>query len=91
RKITLPLIHALELTSASQKRHIMSIVKSRRKTKAEINEVIDFVISSGGPEYAELKMNLFRDKALAILDSYPDTEVKESLKKFVNYTTIRNK
>jgi octaprenyl-diphosphate synthase len=91
RKITLPLIHALELTSASQKRHIMSIVKSRKKTKAEINEVIDFVTSSGGPEYAELKMNQFRDKALAILDSYPDTEVKESLKKFVNYTTIRNK
>ena len=69
----------------------MSIVKSRKKTKAEINEVIDFVTSSGGPEYAELKMNQFRDKALAILDSYPDTEVKESLKKFVNYTTIRNK
>ena len=91
RKITLPLIHALELTSASQKRHIMSIVKSRKKTKAEINEVIDFVTSSGGPEYAELKMNQFRDKALAILDSYPDTEVKESLKKFVNYTTIRIK
>jgi len=91
RKITLPLIHALELTSSSQKRHIMSIVKSRKKTKAEINEVIDFVTSSGGPEYAELKMNQFRDKALAILDSYPDTEVKESLKKFVNYTTIRNK
>jgi octaprenyl-diphosphate synthase len=91
RKITLPLIHALELTSASQKRYIMSIVKSRKKTKAEINEVIDFVTSSGGPEYAELKMNQFRDKALAILDSYPDTDVKESLKKFVNYTTIRIK
>jgi geranylgeranyl pyrophosphate synthase len=36
-------------------------------------------------------MNQFRDKALAILDSYPDSEVKESLKKFVHYTTSRNK
>jgi hypothetical protein len=42
-------------------------------------------------QYAELRMNQFRDKALAILDSYPDSEVKESLKGFVLYTTTRNK
>jgi octaprenyl-diphosphate synthase len=66
-------------------------LKSRKKTKAEINEVIEFVSSSGGPEYAELKMNMFRDKALSILDSYPDSDVKEALKKFVHYTTSRNK
>jgi octaprenyl-diphosphate synthase len=90
RKITLPLIHALELASASQKRHIMSIVKSRKKTKAEIDEVIGFVSVSGGTEYTELKMNQFRDKALAILDSYPESDVKDSLKKFVYFTTSRN-
>jgi octaprenyl-diphosphate synthase len=90
RKITLPLIHALELASSSQKRQIISIVKSRKKTKAEINKVISFVTASGGLEYAELKMDLFRDKALAILDSYPDSDVKESLRKFVYFTTARN-
>ncbi|MFH0841701.1 MAG: polyprenyl synthetase family protein [Bacteroidota bacterium] len=91
RKITLPLINSLELTTAFQKRHILSIVRSRKKTKSEINEVIEFVTTSGGLEYAELKMNQYRDKALAILDSYPDSDVKESLKKFVNYTTSRNR
>jgi len=91
KKITLPLIQALELASASQKSHILSIVRSRKKTKEEIKEVIDFAVSSGGIEYAELKMNQYHDKALAILDSYPDSEVKESLKKFVNYTTSREK
>jgi octaprenyl-diphosphate synthase len=91
RKITIPLIHALELASASQKRRIMSIVRSRKKTKAEIDEVIGFVSASGGTEYAELKMNQYRDKALAILDSYPESEVKESLKRFVNFTISRNK
>lgn len=91
RKITLPLINSLELATSFQKRRILSIVRSRKKTKAEINEVIEFVTSSGGLEYAELKMNQYRDKALAILDSYPDSDVKDSLKKFVNYTTSRNK
>jgi len=42
-------------------------------------------------DYAELKMNLYRDKALAILDSYPDSDVKDSLKEFVYYTTSRKK
>jgi hypothetical protein len=31
------------------------------------------------------------DKAFAILDSYPDSEVRESLRQFVHYTTSRKK
>jgi octaprenyl-diphosphate synthase len=91
KKITLPLIHALENSAYSKKRHILNIVKSRKKTKSEISEVISFVIEYGGLDYAELKMNLYRDKALAILDSYPDSAVKESLREFVRYTTSRKK
>jgi octaprenyl-diphosphate synthase len=91
KKITLPLIHALELATSSQKRHILSIVKSSKKTKAEINEVIKFVSETGGLEYAELKMNLYRDKALAILDTYSVSDVRNSLYKFVLYTTSRDK
>lgn len=91
RKITLPLIHALEQTTYLKKRHILGIVKNRKKTKSEINEVIGFVAENGGMGYAELKMNQYRDKALAILDSYSDSEVRESLKEFVFYTTSRKK
>jgi octaprenyl-diphosphate synthase len=91
KKITLPLIYALEQSANSKKRHIINIVRNKKKTKAEINEVIAFVMDYGGIEYSELKMNQFRDKALAILDSYPDSEVKESLREFVNYTTSRKK
>ena len=91
RKITLPLIYALEQTTYLKKRHILGIVKNRKKTKAEINEVISFVSENGGMEYSELKMNQYRDKALAILDVYPDTEVRESMKEFVLYTTSRKK
>jgi octaprenyl-diphosphate synthase len=91
RKITLPLIYALEQTSYLKKRHILGIIKNRKKTKAEINEVISFVSDNGGMEYSELKMNQYRDKALAILDVYPDSEVRESMKQFVFYTTSRKK
>jgi octaprenyl-diphosphate synthase len=91
RKITLPLIYALEQSSYLKRRHILGIVKNRKKTKSEIKEVISFVSENGGMEYAELKMNQFRDKALAIIDTYPESEVRESMKEFVSYTTARKK
>lgn len=91
KKITLPLIHALENSTLLKKRHILGIVRNKKKTRTEITEVVSFVSDHGGMEYAELKMNQYRDKALAILDTYQDSEVKNSLKEFVNYTTSRNK
>jgi octaprenyl-diphosphate synthase len=91
KKITLPLIYALEQSANSKKKHILSIVKSKKKSRSQINEVITFVTDNGGLDYAELKMNQYRDKALAILDSYDDSEVKESLRQFVQYTTSRKK
>jgi octaprenyl-diphosphate synthase len=90
RKLTLPLIHALENTPYFERKRILGIVKRRKKSKQEIQEVIKFVTESGGMDYAEKKMNQYRDKALAILDGYPDSEVKESLRKFVLYTTSRS-
>ena len=91
KKITLPLIHALEQAPASKRRHILGVVKKHKKTKSEISEVISFVSDYGGIEYAEDKMKQFRDKALAILDSYPESVVKGSFREFINYTTSRKK
>jgi octaprenyl-diphosphate synthase len=91
RKITLPLIHALEQSPSSRRKQILGLMKKRKKSKSEINEVIHFVSDYGGIEYSEIKMHQYRDKALAILDSYPDSDVKESFKEFVRYTTSRRK
>jgi len=91
RKITLPLIHALDQSNNSKRKRILAIVRNKKKTKSEIAEVISFVADHGGMEYADIKMNQYRDKALAILDSYPDSEVKKSLWDFVLFTTSRDK
>jgi octaprenyl-diphosphate synthase len=90
RKITLPLIYALEKSPYMERRHILSIVQKKKKSKGEIAEVIKFVADNGGLQYAQIKMNQYRDKAFAILDSYPESDVKESLKAFVSFTTSRN-
>jgi len=90
RKITLPLIYALEKSPVNEKKHILNIVKKRKKSRDEINHVIKFVEDNGGIEYAETKMNQYRDKALAILDYYTDSDIKNSMKELIFYTTSRN-
>ena len=90
-KITLPLIYALEQAPLFKKQNIVKIVKRAEKTSSEISEVINFVSEYGGLEYAGLRMNQYRDKALAVLDVYPESEVKNSLKEFIYYTTERKK
>lgn len=91
KKITLPLIHALENSSVPERRRVLALIKNAKKSKSDISEVIKFVTASGGIEFSEAKMNLYRDKALSILDTYPDSDVRDSLKEFVRYTTSRKK
>jgi octaprenyl-diphosphate synthase len=91
KKITLPLIHALGQVNYPGKQNILRIIKNKKKSKADIQHIIDFIVENGGMEYSELKMHLYRDKALAILDTYPDSDVKNSLQEFVLYTTSRKK
>ncbi|HPC98736.1 MAG TPA: polyprenyl synthetase family protein [Bacteroidales bacterium] len=89
RKITLPLIYALENSSFLTRRKILHIVRKRNKTNEETGQVIKFVQENRGIEYALEKMNHYRDRALAHLQSYPPSDVRNSLREFVRYTVSR--
>jgi octaprenyl-diphosphate synthase len=91
KKITLPLIYALERSERGTRNEILGILKSKKKSSKEVKRVIDFVRSAGGIDYAVETMHLYRDKALAILDTCPHGEVNNSLREFVLYTTSRKK
>lgn len=91
KKITLPLIHALEKVSSSERRRIMSILKQKRKSGSEVNTIISFVEENGGLSYAETMMEKYHDKAMAILDTFPESGYRDSMREFIDYTTLRNK
>lgn len=91
KKITLPLIHSLEKADRNTRNEILGIIRAKKKSNDDIKRVVSFVYSSGGIEYAVEMMHLYRDKALAILDTYPPGEVNDSLREFVLYTTSRKK
>lgn len=89
KKMTLPLIYALNNASFLEKRKIINIVKNNNNDPKKVAEVIDFVVKSGGIQYAETKMNEYKNKALSLLSTFPDTASKISLSGLVKYTTER--
>jgi octaprenyl-diphosphate synthase len=89
KKMTLPLIYALNKASYFEKRKIINIVKNNNNNPKKVAEVIDFVLKSGGIQYAEVKMTEFKNKALSAMDSFPDSPSKTSLIALVRYTTER--
>ena len=91
RKMTLPLIYALNNASWSDKRKIMNIIKNHNEKPRKVREVIDFVRASGGIEYANEVMRDFRDKALDILNEFKESDYKASLSALVNFTIDRKK
>ena len=54
-----------------------------------VKEVISFVKQKGGMEYTIAKMNEYQQKALAILETYPNSPYKDSLLTMVNYVIER--
>lgn len=91
RKMTLPLIYALQNAGWLEKRRITYMVRNQSHKPAKVQEVISFVKQSGGMEYAKAVMERYYSEALALLDSFPDSSYKTSLRSMVQYTIERNK
>lgn len=91
KKMTLPLIFALNKADRSEKRRIINIIKNHNEEPEEVQKVIQFVTTSGGLEYAAEKMNEYKNKALQILDEFPESAAKASLIQLVNFTVERTK
>lgn len=91
RKMTLPLIYALNNASSAEKRKMVNIVKNHNENPKKVQEVVDFVITSSGLKYAAERMMQYTNEALALLDPLPDSPSKRSLVALVHYTIERKK
>jgi len=91
KKFTLPLIYALNQAGRLRRNGMIRKINRGKKNQALVNEVVQFVKENGGVEYAIEKMEEFKQKALQILDSFPDSPANKSLKDLVEYTVSRKK
>ena len=89
KKLTLPLIYTLNNTDKATRKNLIYSIKNNNKDPQKIKEIINIVSKSGGLEYAQNKMLEYRDEALSILNSFPETPVRKALEELVRYTTDR--
>ena len=91
KKMTLPLIFALQKADWLEKKKIINLIRNHSENKKAVNKVIEFVKRSGGLEYAKTIMDRYYLEALEILKTFPESAYKTSLEGLVSYTIERKK
>lgn len=91
KKITLPLIHALNKASKSDRNKIINLVKNHNEEPKKVSEVIRFVKESGGLAYSETQMAKYQEEAFTVLNSFPQNSFRTGLEQLVRFTTERKK
>lgn len=91
KKMTLPLIYVLNVADKGERRKIIKVIKNSKKSKADIQEVIQFVKIKGGIEYAQTRMLEYKKKAEDLLNSIPTESSTEYLKALIDYVIERKK
>lgn len=89
KKLTLPLIYTLNKVSPAQRRKIIYIVKNENRDREKVDSVLKLVTDTGGIEYAEQKMEDYKNKALNILFEFPKSDERDALEELVRFTTDR--
>lgn len=79
RKVTLPLIKALDKSSSFETLKIRRLMRKRKKSDRDIKNIVEFVHEKDGLEEAQKSMNQYADKALEQLRRMP---VKQGLNDF---------
>jgi len=91
KKVTLPLIYALNEVDRTERKRIINLVKNHQDDPKKIQAIIDFVNSKQGVHYANKKMLEYQKEAFDILYTFEENEARNGLEQLVRYTTERKK
>jgi octaprenyl-diphosphate synthase len=91
KKMTLPLIYALNNSTWLEKRKMINIIKNHNEESEEVKKVIEFVIAKGGIGYANKVMQDYKNRALEVLRRLPENDARNSLERLLIYAIERKK
>ncbi|HQQ93395.1 MAG TPA: polyprenyl synthetase family protein [Bacteroidia bacterium] len=89
KKMTLPLIYALNHSTWVEKRRIINLIKNHNEESEAVRKVIDFVIEKGGIPYANKVMQEYKHKALTLLHELPSNASRNSMERLLVYAIER--
>jgi octaprenyl-diphosphate synthase len=90
KKITLPLIYALQKNQPSEAKKITKQIKNGKLSDKQIADLANMVISTGGIDYAKNLANDYVLKAKQCLQDFPASDAKTSLINFADFVVSRD-
>ena len=91
KKLTLPLIHTLQVADGHARRRLIKLVKRAPKDPEAVREVMDAILNGPGLKYAREKMMALRNEAVEILNDFEEGDAKKALIDMLDFTIQRNK
>ena len=91
KKLTLPLIHTLQIADGHARRRLIKLVKRAPKDPEAVREVMDAILNGPGLKYAREKMMALRNEAVEILNDFEEGDAKKALIDMLDFTIQRNK
>ena len=91
RKMTLPLIYALNQADSKDRKWLINSVRNHNTNRKRVKEIIAYVKDVGGLDYAVKAMLDYKEQAIKVLEDYPDSPYKDSLLLMVDYVIDRKK
>ncbi|MDP2208077.1 MAG: polyprenyl synthetase family protein [Bacteroidota bacterium] len=90
KKLTLPLIHAIENAPRKQSAAVLRLIKKGVKRK-DLETILEFVEDYNGITYSEQKAKQYAEIAYSKIKAFPESPSKESLVKFLSFVVERIK
>jgi octaprenyl-diphosphate synthase len=75
KKMTLPLIYAYNHASSEEKIQVGEYLKQEELSQEAINFLVNLAYKKGGIEYAEYRMEEYRQKAIDLLSEFSNREI----------------
>jgi len=91
KKLTLPLIHTLQVADGNARRRLIKLVKRAPKDAEAVREVMDAILNGPGLKYAREKMMMLRNEAVEILNDFEEGDAKNALIDMLDFTIQRSK
>ncbi len=89
KKLTLPVLFALQQCNSSEQRNLINNIKKAEKTPAIIPIIITLVQKKGGIEYAKKIMQTYIDVAHAQLNLLPSSASKSAFEQLIQFVITR--
>lgn len=90
KKLTLPLIHAIESAPRKQSAAVLRLIKKGVK-RQDLETILEFVEGYNGISYSEQKAKQYAEIAYSKIKTFPESPSKETLEKFLSFVVERIK